>query len=63
MPKADDVRSYGVVPYGESEDPSSPHYTDQGRLLFSDGKLKDTWFSRQRLQGYIESHQSLTAEW
>jgi acyl-homoserine-lactone acylase len=50
-----DVRSYSVVPYGQSEDPGSPHYTDQGRLLFSQEKLKDTWFARHRLDGHVES--------
>ena len=58
-----DVRSYSVVPYGQSEDPSSPHYTDQGRRLFQESKLKDSWFSRERLQGHIESHQALTVTW
>jgi hypothetical protein len=51
------VRSYSVVPYGQSEDPTSLHYTDQGRCLFSEAKLKDTWFSRERLEGHIESRQ------
>jgi acyl-homoserine-lactone acylase len=63
MLKVGDVRSYSVVPYGQSEDPSSPHYTDQGRLLFSKGILKDTWFSRERLEEQIESRQTLTVTW
>jgi acyl-homoserine-lactone acylase len=57
-----DVRSYSVVPYGQSEDPSSPHYTDQGRLLFSDERLKDTWFARHRLEGHVESRLILDIE-
>ncbi|MBI1927382.1 penicillin acylase family protein [Candidatus Poribacteria bacterium] len=61
MLKKGDVRSYSVVPYGQSEDLNSPHATDQGRLLFSEGKLKDTWFSRDRLEGHIESQKTLTA--
>ena len=59
MLKEGDVRSYSVVPYGQSEASNSPHYTDQGRLLFSEGKLKDTWFSRERLEGHIESQKTL----
>jgi acyl-homoserine lactone acylase PvdQ len=47
------------VPYGQSEDPGSPHYTDQGRHLFCQGKLKDTWFSQERLEGHGESRQVL----
>jgi acyl-homoserine lactone acylase PvdQ len=63
MLKKGDVRSYSAVPYGQSEDPASPHYTDQGRLLFSERKLKDTWFSRERLEGHIESRQALRVTW
>jgi len=63
MLKAGDVRSYSAVPYGQSEDPTSAHYTDQGRLLFSKGELKDTWFSRERLQGHVEGRTALTVEW
>jgi acyl-homoserine-lactone acylase len=55
-----DVRSYSVLPYGQSDDPDSPHYTDQGRLLFSEGRLKDTWFDRTRLEAHIESRHLLT---
>jgi acyl-homoserine-lactone acylase len=58
-----DVRSYSVVPYGQSEDPDSPHYTDQGRLLFQERKLKDSWFQRERLEGHVESEQTLTVRW
>jgi acyl-homoserine-lactone acylase len=63
MLKKGDVRSYSVVPYGQSEDPGSAHYTDQGRLLFCEGKLKDSWFSRERLEGHVESRQTLTVTW
>jgi len=38
--KAGDVRSYSVVPYGQSEDPASPHYSDQGRRLFAEITMK-----------------------
>ena len=63
MLKEGDVRSYSVVPYGQSEDPDSPHYTDQGRLLFQERKLKDSWFQRERLDGHVESRQTLTVMW
>lgn len=63
MLKKGDVRSYSAVPYGQSEDPNSPHYTDQGRLLFSKAELKDTWFSRSRLSGHISSRKTLTVRW
>jgi acyl-homoserine-lactone acylase len=63
MLKEGNVRSYSVVPYGQSEDPDSPHFTDQGRLLFQERKLKDSWFQRERLEGHIESSQTLTVIW
>jgi acyl-homoserine lactone acylase PvdQ len=63
MLKRGDVRSYSVVPYGQSENPDSPHYTDQGRLLFQERKLKDTWFQRERLEEHVESEQTFTVHW
>jgi acyl-homoserine-lactone acylase len=63
MLKRGDVRSYSAVPYGQSEDPDSPHYTDQGRLLGQERKLKDSWFRRKRLEGHVESEQTLTVTW
>ena len=62
MLKAGDVRSYSVVPYGQSEDPVSPHYTDQGRRLFSETRLKDSWFSRERLEGHVESRELVAVQ-
>jgi acyl-homoserine-lactone acylase len=62
MLKQGDVCSYSVVPYGQSEDPDSTHYTDQGRLLFCKGKLKDTWFARERLEEHVASRQVLTVK-
>lgn len=49
------VESYSVTPYGQSDDPASPHYTDQGRKLFRAGLLKPTWFSRSALRPHVES--------
>ena len=49
------VTSYSAVPFGQSEDPDSPHYTDQGRLLFAEEKLKDTRYRRDVPADVVES--------
>ncbi len=49
------VRSYSAVPFGQSEDPASPHYTDQGRLLFAEEKLKDSRYRRDVPANMVES--------
>lgn len=56
------VRSWTVTPYGQSDDPQSPHFTDQAEQLFSPGKLKPTWFQPAELEGHIESTETLTYE-
>jgi acyl-homoserine lactone acylase PvdQ len=48
------VRSWSATPYGESDDPHSPHYADQAERLFSAGRLKDTWFQPAELEGHVE---------
>lgn len=59
MLEKNNVKSCSVIPFGQSEDAESPHYTDQGRFLFSEGKFKDTWFSRERLEEHTESKKLL----
>lgn len=49
------VQSWSVTPYGQSDDPTSPHYTDQAEHLFSPGKMKPTWFRKGELEGHVES--------
>jgi acyl-homoserine lactone acylase PvdQ len=49
------VQSWSVTPYGQSDDPTSPHYTDQAEHLFSPGKMKPTWFRKGDLEGHVES--------
>ncbi|NOY57561.1 MAG: penicillin acylase family protein [Calditrichaeota bacterium] len=56
------IKSVGVLPWGESDDPESPHYMDQGEKLFSQRKLKPTWFEMDDLKGHIESKKELIAE-
>ena len=53
------VRSYSAFPFGQSEDPDSPHYTDQAEKLFSKGLLKPTWYQKEELLKHIESKKTL----
>jgi len=49
------VESYSANPYGQSDHPDSPHYTDQAEKLFSKPALKPTWFQPDELEGHVES--------
>lgn len=53
------VRSYSAFPFGQSEDPDSPHYTDQAEKLYSKGLLKPTWYQKEELLKHIESEKTL----
>ena len=55
------VRSFTVVPYGQSDDEHSPHYADQMQDLFSRGTWKPSWFElRELLDGHVRSKRSFT---
>jgi len=48
--------SWSATPWGQSDDPKSPHYSDQAEKLFSNSLLKPTWFNEADLQaGHVES--------
>lgn len=49
------VRSWSATPFGESDDPGSPHFCDQAAALFSADRLKPTWFQPSELEGHVES--------
>jgi acyl-homoserine lactone acylase PvdQ len=49
------IKSWTAVPIGQSDRPDSPHYTDQAEKLFSERKLKPTWYAPEELAGHIES--------
>lgn len=51
--------SYSVTPYGQSDHPDSPHYTDQGEKLLARKRLKPTWFARSELLEHVESKKTL----
>jgi len=45
---------WSLLPYGESENPSSPHYNDQ-TTLHSRRELKQFWFSPDQIMDHTES--------
>jgi acyl-homoserine lactone acylase PvdQ len=47
------VNARSIVPFGQSMDPSSPHFLDQAPL-YAAGKLKQMWFTRRELEGHTE---------
>jgi len=53
------VESFSATPYGQSDNPDSPHYTDQAERLFSQSRLKPTWFHPDSLKGHVESQITL----
>jgi acyl-homoserine lactone acylase PvdQ len=52
------IRSWSVLPYGESQDLTSPHAADQ-MALFGRGDYKDTLFGLKRIRAKAVSRQSL----
>jgi acyl-homoserine-lactone acylase len=51
----DGIRSFTCTPWGESADPHSPHYMDQGEKLYSKRQMKPTWWSEAELLQHVES--------
>ncbi|KPL11340.1 hypothetical protein AMJ85_03805 [candidate division BRC1 bacterium SM23_51] len=57
------AESWSVTPWGQSDDPKSAHYADQAEKLFSNSRLKPTWFNKaDLLAGNVESKKVLTYE-
>jgi acyl-homoserine-lactone acylase len=48
------VKAESIIPYGNSSDPNSPHYTDQAKL-FAEGKFKAVLFTDEEIDAKIES--------
>ncbi len=51
---AEPVAAWSLVPYGSSEDPGSPHYSDQAALQES-GTLKPAWYSEADIRTNVAS--------
>ncbi len=53
-------RSWTVLPLGQSDHPDSPHFDDQAERLFSQGKMKPTYFlDKEELLKRVESKKVL----
>jgi len=53
------VDSYSLINWGQSGDPNSPHYMDQGEKLYAQRKFKPTWFKKEDLLQHIESQKEI----
>ncbi|MBY0586604.1 penicillin acylase family protein [bacterium] len=56
----DGVESYTATAWGQSGDPASPHYVDQSEKLFSQRKLKPTFWKKEDLLKNLESTKELS---
>ncbi len=54
------IESYSIMPWGVSDDPESPHYTDQTEKLFSKSVFKPTYFNKADLMKNLESTEELS---
>ena len=52
------VRSFSSLALGQSNDPQSPHYSDQARLM-SERRLKPTYFNKEDLMKHVVSKKIL----
>jgi acyl-homoserine lactone acylase PvdQ len=43
------VTSFSILPFGQSDDPTSPHFSDQAEKLFSASRFKSTFFRKKEL--------------
>jgi len=55
------VKACTTLPYGESNDPASPHFDDQLAELYSQDKLKPAWFYFTDIITHAESFKILTS--
>lgn len=55
------IQSFTLHPYGQNDDPTSPHYTDQAAMT-SKQKMKPAYFNRDQLEGHIVSTKILRRE-
>lgn len=54
-------KSWTVLPLGNSDHPNSKHFDDQAEKLFSQGKMKPTYFAdKEELMQHVESTKVLT---
>ena len=56
----DGIQSLTCTPWGQSANPKSNHYTDQGEKLYSKRQMKPTWWTERELLQNLESSRTLT---
>jgi len=54
------IQSFSILPWGESDVPESPHYTDQAEKLFSKAKFKSTYFRKKDLMENLQSEKNIS---
>jgi acyl-homoserine lactone acylase PvdQ len=54
------VRSWSILPFGESQDPDNPHYADQC-ALFGQGTYKDDFFGLANARAHAVTSVAITA--
>ncbi len=52
---SDPIRSFSILPWGQSDDPESIHFADQAESLFSKSTFKSTYFDKDELLQNLES--------
>ena len=55
----DGIQSLTCTPWGQSANPKSPHYADQGEKLYSKLQMKPTWWTEKELRQNLESTRTL----
>lgn len=53
------IQSWIYLPVGQSDDPESAHYADQAASVFTNRKLKPSWWLPEDLQPHIVSREEL----
>ncbi|MEX2285959.1 MAG: penicillin acylase family protein [Planctomycetaceae bacterium] len=51
----DGIESMSCTQWGQSGDPKSPHYMDQGEKLYSKLRMKPNWWTKEELMLNVES--------
>ena len=54
------IRSWTYLPSGQSDRPDSPHYRDQAGQLFSQRRLKPSWWLPADLAPHVKSRTELS---
>ncbi|MBI5092012.1 MAG: penicillin acylase family protein [Candidatus Hydrogenedentes bacterium] len=60
--RKDGIESFSATPWGQSADPASPHYMDQGEKLYAKRVMKPTWWKKDDLLKNKESEKDLAVK-